>query len=235
MKKTIGLYADVASGRVGQTAAYMQYLSQFGFIRMITPLDNLEEVAKSIDMLVLPGGSDVDSIKYDSPPGIMDGRVNQHYEYLDAKLLPLVIAQKKPILGICRGMQALNIHFGGTMHQHVIGHHQGENRVATKQEIQFEKGGKPYFVNSMHHQSLDKLGDGFEMLAYSMCFKGCYSDKNLVRNWSYTDDKNKTSFKETYVIVEMIKHSNLPILGVQWHPEEFNCQITSEWIINILK
>src|SRR5574339_1007844 len=110
MKKTIGVYADSYGGRVGQTAPYMQFLGQFGNIRLILPTDDLRAVAKDIDMLVLPGGADIDSALYNEAPGIMTGRPNQHYDYLDANLLPLVIEMRKPVIGICRGMQALNVH-----------------------------------------------------------------------------------------------------------------------------
>jgi putative glutamine amidotransferase len=164
----------------------------------------------------------------------MTGRSNMHFDYLDANLLPLVVEMKKPILGICRGMQALNVHFGGTLNQHVVGHHQGDNRVATKQEIQFEDG-KSHMINSMHHQSVDILGDGMEIVAYSQAYQGCYCDKKHVRNWFYIDEKKKKDFFECYIIVEMIKHKNLPIIGVQWHPEEFNCKITVDSINALLK
>lgn len=234
MKKTIGVYADSYGGRVGQTAPYMQFLGQFGTVRLILPTDNLREVADSIDMLVLPGGADIDTVLYNEAPGIMTGRPNQHYDYLDANLLPLVIERRKPILGICRGMQALNVFFGGTLNQHIIGHHQGDNRVATKQEIQFETG-KSHLVNSMHHQSVDILGSGMEIVAYSQGYIGCYANKRHVRNWFYIDDKGKKSVFDSMVIVEMIRHKELPIVGVQWHPEEFNCKVTVDCINQLLK
>jgi len=234
MKKIIGVYADVAGGRVGQTAPYMQFLSQFGHVRMITPSDNLREVVKNIDMLVIPGGADVDVERYAGVPGIMDSRVNQHFEYLDRYLLPLVVEAGKPIVGICRGLQSLNVHFGGTLNQHIVGHHQGENRVNTKQEIQFENG-KSHFVNSMHHQSIDVLGEGLEIVAYGQMFQGCYGNKTHIRNWFYDDEKGKKCSYEAYIVVEMIKHVELPIIAFQWHPEEFNCKIAVEAINDLLK
>lgn len=234
MKKVIGIYADTFNGKVGQSFAYMQFLSQFGNVRMISTTDDIREVAKNIDMLVIPGGADVDPARYGAIPGVMDSRVNAHYEYLDTHLLPLVIELGKPVVGICRGMQSLNVYFGGTLNQHIIGHHQGDNRTATKQEIQFENG-KSHYINSMHHQSVDKLGSGFEIVAYGQQYKGCYGNKTHIRNWFYTDEKGKQHSYEAFVVVEMIKHTKLPIVAFQWHPEEFNCEIAVEHINNLLK
>jgi hypothetical protein len=83
MKKVIGVYADTFNGKVGQTFAYMQFLRQFGYVRMISTTDRLDNIVNEIDILV-PGGADVYVDNYDDAvPGVMDTRVNQHYEYLD--------------------------------------------------------------------------------------------------------------------------------------------------------
>jgi gamma-glutamyl-gamma-aminobutyrate hydrolase PuuD len=232
-KKVIGVYADTFNGKVGQTFAYMQFLSQFGSVRLITTTDNMREVAQNVDMLVIPGGADVDPARYDAVPGVMDSRVNAHYEYLDSVLIPLFISAKKPIVGICRGMQSLNVFFGGTLNQHIIGHHQGDNRAETKQEVQFEDGSS-HKINTMHHQSVDVLGKGIEIVGYGLMYEGCYGNMSHARNWKSVNSKNVVSFQETYVVVEMIKHTDLPIIGFQWHPEEFNCKIAVQHINNLL-
>ena len=99
MKKTIGIYADTFNGKIGQTFAYMQFFSQFGFVRMLSTLDNLQNIENEIDVLVLPGGADVDVATYNAIPGVMDSRTNQHYEFLDKVLLPKFIEANKPIIG----------------------------------------------------------------------------------------------------------------------------------------
>lgn len=98
--KIFGIYADAFNGKVGQTFAYMQYFSELGYVRMISTVDNLENIVHEIDVLVVPGGADVLSSRYNMAPGVMDGRVNQHYEYLDSLLIPQFIEAKKPIIGI---------------------------------------------------------------------------------------------------------------------------------------
>ena len=234
--KIIGIYADAFNGKVGQTFAYMQFLSQFGYIRLISTCDNLENITNEIDMLVIPGGADVDSALYDGVPGVMDGRVNQHYEYLDKVLIPKFINSKKPIVGICRGMQALNVYFGGTMNQHIIGHQQGEDRAATKQALQLVETNEQIMVNTMHHQSIDRLGAGLIPLGYTQVFQGCYSKLNHVIDWKMYDKNNKVvSSTRNYGTIEVIAHDTLPIIGFQYHPEEFNCRYAVEKITELLQ
>lgn len=234
MKKTIGIYADTFNGKVGNTFAYMQFFSQFGYVRLISTTDNLENVVNEVDMLVLPGGADVDTSTYGGVPGVNDSRVNGHYEYLDLQLLPKFIEAKKPIFGICRGFQRLNTWFGGTLNQHVIGHHQGDNRERRPQEIQFVEEDAVWYVNTMHHQSINELGKGLQILAYSERDHDCYSNKNHRFPWRIFDKGgNIINRDETSVIVEAFKHEELPIYGVQFHPEEFNCRY-SRILINQL-
>jgi len=237
MKKTIGVYADTFNGKVGQTLAYMQFLSQFGNVRMISTTDNLETIVDEIDMLVVPGGADVDSRRYGSAPGVMDGRVNQHYEYLDSVLLPIFVENRKPIVGICRGMQSLNVFFGGTLHQHVVGHQQGDDRSATKQPLQFINSDEQIFVNSMHHQSVNRLGDSMEVVGFTRAYQGCYSGYNEFQNWRNFNKNNGTieGIDRVPVIIEVIKHIELPIIGFQYHPEEFNCEYAFSQIKNLLE
>jgi gamma-glutamyl-gamma-aminobutyrate hydrolase PuuD len=234
MKKTIGVYADAFNGKVGQTFAYMQFLSQFGFVRLLSTTDNLSNVVNEIDMLVVPGGADVDVAMYNAVPGVMDGRVNQHYEYLDRTLIPQFIEAKKPIVGICRGMQALNVYFGGTLIQHVIGHQQDSERHVTKQELQFYNSEDIIFVNSMHHQAVGVLGVGFDIVGYTRSYSACYSGNKNLYPWRIYEKGSLKERIEVPGIIEVIKHRELPIVGFQYHPEEFNCQYAVDEINKLL-
>lgn len=236
MKKIIGVYADSFNGKVGQTFAYMQFLSQFGYVRLLSTIDKLDNIVDEIDMLVVPGGADVDVAMYNGVPGVMDGRVNQHYEYLDRTLIPKFIEAKKPIVGICRGMQALNVVFGGTLTQHIVGHQQESERYVTKQELQFVNSEEPIFVNSMHHQCVKELGVGFSIEGYTQMYRGCYGEQNHIMTWRTYDKNGKVLERNNApVIVEVIKHDELPIIGFQYHPEEFNCEYAVSEIKKLLK
>jgi putative glutamine amidotransferase len=80
-----------------------------------------------------------------------------------------------PLLGICRGAQALNVARGGTLHQHVEGHRQTELatlpthsvRVAARSRSALLLGGHAAEVNSFHHQAVDALGDGLVATAWA--------------------------------------------------------------------
>jgi len=235
--KIIGIYADSYNGKVGQTFPYMQFFSQFGYVRLISTLDKLDNIVNEIDMLVTPGGADLTSSLYGKAPGTMDGRANQHYEYLDSVLLPKFVESKKPIVGICRGMQSINCFLNGTLNQHIVGHNQGDDRQSTRQKLQFTDSEEEYYINSMHHQSVEKLGDGLELLAYSQQFRGCYSDEETKMTWRSFDSKtgNVIDRQEIPITIEAFRHKELPIVGVQWHPEEFNCEFTVSEIKKILK
>jgi putative glutamine amidotransferase len=236
MKKVIGVYADTFNGKVGQTFAYMQFLSQFGYVRMISTTDRLDNIVNEIDMLVVPGGADVYVDNYNAVPGVMDTRVNQHYEYLDKVLIPQFVDAGKPIVGICRGLQRLNVFFGGTLHQHIVGHQQGEDRTRTKQTLRLVHSDVILHVNSMHHQAIDVLGEGFEVLGYSNAYQGCYAPYNNVEPWKTFNDKGVyVKTERVPVIIEIIKHATLPILAFQYHPEEFNCEYAVSEINNLLK
>jgi gamma-glutamyl-gamma-aminobutyrate hydrolase PuuD len=246
-KRIIGIYADTFNGKVGQTFAYMQFLSQFGNVRMISTCDNLDNIVNEVDALVVPGGADVDATLYGSVPGVMDGRTNQHYEYLDKVLIPQFINAKKPLIGICRGMQTINVMMGGTLTQHITGHQQGDNRVATNQKIYLYNESKNLYggldvntlkeieVNSMHHQCVDNVANGFNVVGYSELYEGSYVIEPHIFNREIKPKDGKSKIISVYGVPEVMIHESLPIILFQYHPEEFNCSYAKSLINNILQ
>lgn len=134
-------------------------------------------LAALCDGLVLPGGGDIGSA----------------LDAAEAGVIRYCIAAGKPILGICRGMQALNVYFGGTLYPDIPGHRiaEGDARHPTRAEGPMAAllGAKPT-VNSNHHQAIHRLGEG-------------------LRPCQWAEDG----------IIEAVVHETLPILGVQYHPE----------------
>ncbi len=105
-------------------------------------------------------------------------------------IIPFLNAGKK-VIGICAGMQSLNVIFGGTLNQHINGHSGNiTHTISLKQDSFLHSlyGKETMTVNSIHHQSLDKVAEGFTVTAVSE--DGC---------------------------IEAIEKNN--VLAVQWHPE----------------
>jgi putative glutamine amidotransferase len=121
---------------------------------------------------------------------------------LELRLIDGAIRRGLPILGICRGEQLLNVYFGGSLHQDLVGFYveDPETRtilprkqvlVAPDSTLASVVGPEPMRVNALHRQGVDRLGTGLRVAAR---------------------DRNG--------IVQAIEHASLPfVVGVQWHPE----------------
>lgn len=148
------------------------------------------------DGLVLPGGGDIDPRLFGQLPGgtrFFDPELDR----LQLAILNAFVLDKKPVLGICKGMQLINIHFGGDMVQHLAESEAHEYRggdqfhaTTAREGFLKEIYGESFVVNSAHHQGVDRPGQGIMYVQFA-------SDK----------------------VVEALNHVHLPILGVQWHPE----------------
>ena len=111
----------------------------------------------------------------------------------EERVIAAFTAAEKPILGICRGLQALNVFFGGSLYAYIPGHQSPEGDIlhATRAVGELaELVGTAPLVNSNHHQAVHRLGAGLS-----------------VRQWAGDG------------VIEGICHTALPILAVQWHPE----------------
>lgn len=175
---------------------YLKMLASIDAVGIpIFPLMDVEEAALSCDGLLLPGGADLNPKLYHQQP---DPSVTEFFDEIDTLDLNLIQAfkkQNKPILGICRGLQILNVAFGGTLIQDIPNHDQGVDRHQMTHPVTISKDcelyplvGDTLQVNSLHHQIIDQLGEGLKAAAYS---------------------------PEGYI--EAIEYPN--ILAVQWHPE----------------
>ena len=143
---------------------------------VLPPLGDAEALLERLDGVCLSGGPDLDPDAY--------GALERHAELgptepdLDAFELALARAADAsgvPLLGICRGAQALNVARGGSLHQHVPAHRQTEPATATTHSVHVEAGTRlaqlvgtrPLRVNSFHHQAVDVLGRGLRAVAHA--------------------------------------------------------------------
>lgn len=111
------------------------------------------------DAFLLPGGYDIDP-KFYQQENYASKNVDEEMDQLDFKIISYAAKTKKPLLGICRGIQSINVFFKGTLKQNIL-HHQNENHF-----INWDN--KTILVNSFHHQSIDKIGKDLLILAKSL-------------------------------------------------------------------
>jgi putative glutamine amidotransferase len=195
---------------------YVRVLSSNGAIPWIIPLLNDDEttlraIFDQLDGVFLAGGVDVEPSAYGEQRGDWCGPSDAARDAVERILLNWAVAEKKPVLGVCRGVQMINVAFGGSLFQDIANEQpqtvkhdyfpqQGFNdRAMLVHAVRTEPGSKLHdllgdsiTVNSLHHQGIKRLGDG------------------LVATASAPDG-----------VIEGVEGANGQFLvGVQWHPEE---------------
>ena len=124
-----------------------------------------------LDGLVITGGADVNPVAYGQEPGPLTDAPRQSRDDSEFSLVRAALSLGLPLLGVCRGMQVLNVVLGGTLHQHVEGHVKSPG-VFAETSIDVVPGsalaavvGPHATVQCHHHQALDALGSGLRAVA----------------------------------------------------------------------
>ena len=194
---------------------YAQGVIAAGGVPVFLPLSlDPAEIIPRLDGLLMSGGADIDPKRYGAEPEPELQSIEPARDEFELKILDLVYECELPVAGICRGLQILNVHAGGSLFQDVPPHSVRDKAPSTRvHNITTEKGsileklyGEKLEVNSLHHQSIRTLGKHFSASATS-------------------NDG----------IVEGIEHSQLPIVAVQWHPEMLNTRDSDpifKWLVS---
>lgn len=190
-------------GRKSDTLNYINYVTRLS----CTPLQTLSPgEAATCDMLILPGGGDITPAFYGEK---IDGSfsIDTELDVLQIQAFEYAMKRQMPVLGICKGMQLINVALGGTMVQDIStpqihrspNGDQYHNTHITRGSFLYELYGEEAVVNSAHHQ----------------CVKHLAKELTPIQ-WCPEDN-----------ILEAFSHQRLPILGVQWHPERIKQEYTT--------
>ncbi|MEA4919635.1 MAG: gamma-glutamyl-gamma-aminobutyrate hydrolase family protein [Clostridiaceae bacterium] len=190
--------AALGHRKIVSPSSYPRAIELAGGVPVLTSENCVEEMAELCDGLLLTGGQDMDpkwlgeeklndSVKWDN--------IRDEYEM---KLFKAFYEKGKPIFGICRGFQVINVALGGGLYQDLlqqmgIVHMNMDIRhwiTAKEGSLLYNLFGERFRVNSTHHQAVRELGDGLVPTAYSV--EG---------------------------VCEAYEHKTRPIFGTQFHPE----------------
>jgi len=195
-------------------ADYSQAVIAAGGLPVFLPLDVLpEDVVGQLDGLLVTGGDDIAAARYGAEAAPQTHTPEPTRDEYELSILDAAADRGLPTLGICRGLQLLNVHAGGTLHQHVPEHaHVDRPESADHHTITLATDstlaalyGPTRAVNSLHHQTVDVVGANLRVTASA-------------------DDG----------AVEGIEHTDLPIIAVQWHPEMLTTAATDPiftWLV----
>jgi putative glutamine amidotransferase len=190
---------------------YFDHVTRAGGIAVLLPPQPVDaeiagRVLDGLDGLIVTGGKDVDPARYGQQPHTATDEPRRDRDDWEDALLTAAIEREMPFLGICRGMQVLNVSLGGTLHQHlpdVIGSTRYNAGYGTFSEnaVEVHAGTRvgdllddapALAVHSYHHQAVDELGTGLAVSARS-------------------DDGT----------VQAVELQSVPFgVAVQWHPEQ---------------
>ncbi|WP_137990402.1 gamma-glutamyl-gamma-aminobutyrate hydrolase family protein [Streptomyces vilmorinianum] len=181
-------------------ARYPRLIQASGGLAAMLPPDDPSAAAgvvSRLDGLVIAGGADVEPVRYGAAPDPRTGPPARARDAWELSLIEAALAAGTPVLGICRGMQLLNVALGGTLVQHLDGHTEAPG-VMGRHPVKPVPGTRyaslvpeATSVPTYHHQSVDRLGDGLTASAHA----------------------------EDGTIEAVELPAPAWALGVQWHPE----------------
>ncbi|MBQ7380060.1 MAG: gamma-glutamyl-gamma-aminobutyrate hydrolase family protein [Clostridia bacterium] len=200
--------SKTAEGKIAMSQNYLNSVWEAGavpvFLAYTPDEEKLAEYANIFDGFLFGGGDDMDPAHYGEVKMFDNVEIDADRDAFELALYAHVLPTGKPILGICRGIQLLNVAEGGTLYQHIDGHRQEQPGTTTEQNTLVCKdsmlhrltGKDELLVNSFHHQNIKDL-------APTLCADAVSAD-------GYIEAAHMEGHRF--------------YLGVQWHPEIFREQ-----------
>jgi putative glutamine amidotransferase len=197
---------------IGSPRSYIRALTAVGALPIVLPVEvsvnAMEELLDQLDGVVFSGGGDIETERFNGQPHEKVYDVNPERDQMEIDVAELVLCRKMPFLGICRGIQLLNVTLGGTLYTHILdqlpgaldhsfkdGHSPKEIthtiRLVPDSCLARIVGEPEIEVNSLHHQGVWKVGEGLAVTG-----------------------------RATDGLVEAVELPDYPFgIAVQWHPE----------------
>ncbi len=191
---------------------YCEGITAAGGIPLLLPLvseaEVLEELLAKMDGILISGGPDVDGVHFGEHNLPWGGEISPYRDAMELYLAKRFIDENKPVFGICRGLQVMNVAMGGTLYQDIYSQQKGKELLKHSQDapkwypthdIAIEEGSKvaaalgmlQVKVNSFHHQAVKEVAPGFAV----------------------------TSRSPDGIIEALEYEGRTFAVGVQWHPE----------------
>jgi len=180
-------------------SSFQTWLQQIPEYQKASAFSPRDLTSNSYDGLILPGGGDISPALFGAT-NEGSRNIDEPLDRLQFQLLGQFLRLGKPVLGICKGLQIINVCFGGTILQDLpeesslIHEYDNGDKIHTtkapRDTFPEQLYGRNPVTNSAHHQAIGDVGDGLLVAQYTCDF-----------------------------VVEAIYHKSLPVLGVQWHPE----------------
>ncbi|MFN3480492.1 MAG: gamma-glutamyl-gamma-aminobutyrate hydrolase family protein [Thermodesulfovibrionales bacterium] len=195
VRPLIGITVDIENGYYRLRDEYVEAVVKAGGMPFLIPPQMPSPVTEIIDGLIISGGDDPDPSYYNEKPHSLSKIVSKRRSDFELSLIGSFIRTGKPILGICYGMQLINIFFGGTLYQDIksqLRHsidHRDDHIIIIKENPFFSV--RESTVNSSHHQAIKDLGKGLEVFAEA----------------------------EDGVVEAVYLKGHPFMIGLQWHPE----------------
>jgi len=212
----------IPGGLLGETTfgvgrAYMEFISQWGDPVVLAPMKGIIEG----DLLILPGGQDLLSHHYGQTPSYFNTNPDVMKEYFFLNNLPQYVESGIKIVGICLGMQQLNVYFGGSLTQNCYHPYSDKSRDQSVHQLHFT----PKFHSLMRELKVDNKEDALKV--NSLHHQGISRASDLSSEF-------ETIAVGPYDVVECFKHKTRPILGFQYHAEEIYDKLSIHLIDELL-
>lgn len=235
MKKRplIGIVAwSTGENSFGVTKPYLNHLSHFGDTIILTPQRGIVD---NLDLIVLPGGKDMASVKYGAVPGYYNSDPDQYKEFFVENNLQQYIDAGVPIWGTCLGFQQLGVFFGSIMCQNIDLFSHGHSEVYGKgrEDLVNDLVFTPEFL-LLESKLLAKINKNKTHKSKKSKIQVCSLHHQAIYDEDLSDELDLIA-KTDDGIVECFKHKTLPIAAGQFHVEEDGNILANYLISELLK